>query len=92
MGRAEPPAGHTVPEICRALRLEPHRRVTVPVGAKARDEYERRYHAEPPKGLRRKTSGSGTHCFAIYPDEMVPFIEALLNQACGESEIQGTLV
>jgi hypothetical protein len=58
------------------MGLEPDKYVMWAVGAAARDEYKSRYGQLPPKELRPKThEDRGSHCFAIYPEEMRSFIE-----------------
>jgi hypothetical protein len=47
--------------------------------------------APPPKALRPKTSGSGSHCFAVYPPEMVPLIERIIGEHKAAAARQGSL-
>ena len=60
----------TIIEVYRDLRLEPRKETTWAAGAALRDAYMRVYDDLPPKKLRPKTGGRGSHCFAIYPPEM----------------------
>jgi hypothetical protein len=69
----------TVIDVMRDLGLEPTPEVTWPVGAIVRDLYEQRYGCLPEKKLRPKTSGEGTHCFAVYPTSMRPEIEKVIR-------------
>jgi len=59
----------TVISVCRKFGIEPTPNLTWPVGAAIRERYESAFGCLPPKELRTKTSGAGSHCFAIYPDD-----------------------
>lgn len=69
----------TVMDVFRDLGIEPDKKVSWSVGAAARDIYEARVGDLPPKRLRRKTSGAGSHCFATYPEWMRGDIERLIR-------------
>ena len=53
--------------------------------------YERTYGAAPPKALRDKTNAGGTHCFAVYPEEMRPMIVRVIRTMQTETARQGVL-
>jgi len=69
----------TVMDVFRDLGIEPDNRVSWAVGAAVRDLYEAREGALPPKHLRRKTGGAGSHCFACYPESMRVDIERVIR-------------
>ncbi len=71
--------GITIIDVCRALSVDPEPRLTWPVGNAVRDLYEGRYGALPEKALRTKTAGTGSHCFAIYPEDMRGDIERIIR-------------
>jgi hypothetical protein len=83
--------GVTVPEVMKALGLEPEPHVSWSIGARVREEYVATMKAPPPKALRPKTSGSGSHCFAVYPPEMVPLIERIVGEHKAAAARQGSL-
>jgi hypothetical protein len=60
--------GITVIDVFRALGLEPEKTKTWAVGAAVAKLYLKDRGELPPKDNRVKTSGSGVHCFAIYPE------------------------
>lgn len=82
----------TVPDVCRAMHVEPVPALTWSVGNAVREEYRRAHGNCPPKELRTKTKGTGSHCFAVYPPEMRPAIERLIREHGAEAERQGTLL
>jgi len=50
------------------LGFEPEKSATWSAGGQLRHAYMSETGNLPPKDNRKKTSGAGTHCFAIYPD------------------------
>ena len=58
----------------------PSKHLAWAIGNLVRDAYWKRYGTLPDKGLRDKTSGQGSHCFALYPDEFLPVVDAILNR------------
>ena len=70
--------GITVLDVIRELGLEPTSRDNWKIGSRVRLEYLDTYKKEPVKDLRQKTSGAGSHCFAIYPVEFVPKIREII--------------
>ena len=81
----------TVMDVFRALRFEPEPRISWAVGAEARQHYEERYGVPPSKVLRPKTSGAGSHCFALYPPEMWPVVEKIVRDHDPANSTQGGL-
>ena len=69
----------TVIDICRALGYEPVPPLIWQIGAAVRDDYAGIVGALPMKGLRQKTSGLGSHCFALYPPEYRPRAASLIR-------------
>jgi hypothetical protein len=66
----------TVIGVCREMGVEPYPEMTWSVGAAVRDEYVRRFGRLPDKRLGRKTyEDKGSHCFAVYPEDMKDFIK-----------------
>ena len=57
----------TVMQVFRSLNIVPEPSVSWSVGAQMATLYKQRHGEQPPKDNRPKTSGGGTHCFAIYP-------------------------
>jgi hypothetical protein len=78
----------TVMDVFRALNIEPDPNTAWMVGARVRERWRQEAGALPPKGLRRKTSGGGTHCFALYPAEWRPLIEAEIRSVGAEAAKQ----
>ena len=56
----------------------PDKHLAWAIGNLVRDAYWKQYGTLPEKGLRDKTSGKGSHCFALYPDEFLPAVDAIL--------------
>ena len=83
--------GITVVDVCRDLKIEPVPALTWAVGNAVRDLYEARYGILPEKDLRTKTSGTGTHCFAIYPESWRGEIERIIREHDWERQRQGEL-
>jgi hypothetical protein len=71
--------GITIVDVMRALQVEPTKRVTWLVGPRVRDRWSDIHGGPPPKALRQKTAGAGTHCFAVYPVAFRPEIEAIIR-------------
>lgn len=69
----------TIAEIMRGIGIEPVNELTWSVGAEVRKMYEARYGVPPKKALRQKTSGTGSHDFAVYPPMLVGEIEELIK-------------
>jgi len=80
----------TVIDVCRAMKIEPTPDLTWSVGPIVRTHYEGLYGAPPPKVLRQKTGGGGSHCFAIYPPEMRRVIESEIRKRQVEAERQAS--
>jgi hypothetical protein len=83
--------GITIIDVCRDERIEPVPELTWAVGARVREIYEMRYGMLPAKDLRTKTGGGGSHCFAIYPENMRATIVKILHEFNTERQRQGEL-
>lgn len=73
----------TIIDRCRALGIEPHKKLTWPVGDLMQRRFVELHGHQPPKMLRRKTRGTGSHCLAMYPFELVPVIDATIRAVAG---------
>lgn len=60
------------------------------IGAGLRRMWEETHGELPPKELRTKKAGLGSHCFATYPTSWRGVIEALVRSA-GAADRQGKL-
>jgi len=58
----------SVPDVMRDIGFEWRPADAWTIGAAVREAYAREYGVLPKKELRPKTSGAGSHCFAIYPE------------------------
>jgi hypothetical protein len=83
--------GITVVDVCRRMGVEPETDLMWSVGNAVRRRYEARYGRLPPKQLRQKTGGGGSHCFAIYPHEWEPVIAEVIRAHGGQKQRQGDL-
>jgi hypothetical protein len=84
-------SGVTVIDICRELGVEITPELKWSVGAEVRARYEARFGRLSDKELRTKTSGTGSHCFAVYPGIMVPDIREVIRAHRAEAQRQGSL-
>jgi len=61
-------------------------------GSLCREAWRREHEGRlPPKQLRRKTLGTGSHMFAIYPASFAPTIQQVLQGLQAVDEAQGRL-
>jgi hypothetical protein len=81
----------TIIDVMRELGIEPTNDLAWRVGALARAAYEWQYGVVPPKHLRPKTHDGGSHCFALYPEEMRPRIVLIIRNQQHEMQRQGDL-
>jgi hypothetical protein len=85
--RAEPvEEGITVVDVIRELKLHPSNELCWEAGAKVREFYISRYNKLPEKALRTKTSGPGSHMFAVYPPSMRNDIIRIIRECVSETE------
>lgn len=81
----------TVIDRFRALGLATSNEMTWAAGDIVRDRYEEKYGEPPPKELRRKTIGVGSHCFATYPLSFIPVIDEIVRAMQAADDAQGRL-
>lgn len=81
----------TIIDVMKRLRIEPTPELTWRVGTAVRVAYENKHGRLPEKGLRKKTSGPGSHCFALYSPSFVPVIEKIIRAHRAEKKRQGDL-
>lgn len=82
--------GFTVIERIRDHRCEPTPELSWAIGAAVRDAYERQHGALPEKVLRPKTSGTGSHCFAWYPDSFRETADRIVRAHLEAAKAAGT--
>lgn len=81
----------TIIDVARSMGVEMSKEVSWEVGTACANKYREIYGTQPMKDLRTKTSGGGTHCFAIYPQTFVPIIKAAIEAAGAERDRQESL-
>lgn len=57
----------SITQVARTMGIELDNATAWSIGAGMADAYFREFGEQPPKELRPKTSGGGSHCFAVYP-------------------------
>ena len=70
--RTHPIHDFTVVDLIRALGYEVENELSWAAGNRLRDAWIANTGDLPEKRLRQKTSGRGSHCFAIYPRRFWP--------------------
>lgn len=68
----------TTMQVFFALGISPEPKLAWAVGSIVQRMYADKYGEQPPKENRPKTSGSGTHCFAVYPPTWFKRIEGVI--------------
>lgn len=81
----------TVLDVARSMGVELDRNAAWSVGATVRRLYETEVGELPPKDLRTKTSGAGSHCFAVYPPEWRDRIAEIIRNHRTEEARQTSL-
>jgi hypothetical protein len=81
----------TVIDRIRALGFEATKRQRWEIGARVRDKWVEEHGELPEKQLRTKTSGEGSHCLAVYPNDFVPKIDEVIRREELADESQGRL-
>ncbi|MCU0918614.1 MAG: hypothetical protein MUC88_29265 [Planctomycetes bacterium] len=81
----------TVPAVFKSLGIEPRPEWTWAVGDRMQKMYAAERGEQPPKALRRKTSGVGTHCLAVYPYDWHQKIADVIRVVAREAEAQPQL-
>jgi hypothetical protein len=70
----------TVIDVIRSMGVEATSELTWSVGAQVREMWRAEHGELPEKGLRPKTGGPGSHCFAVYPAHWRERIVAVVQQ------------
>jgi hypothetical protein len=70
----------TVVDVIRDMGVEVTNELTWSVGARMREMWRDEHGDLPEKGLRPKTAGPGSHCFAVYPEHWRQRIVAVVRQ------------
>jgi len=84
-------SGITIVQVARAMGIEMSPTVAWSVGATVRDLYIDEFGCLPEKRLRMKSSGMGSHCFAIYPASWRERIERVIRTVASFDRSQGKL-
>lgn len=61
------------------------------IGSAMAAKYVLEFNEPPPKDNRPKTSGSGSHCFALYPSTWAPRIRDAIKEHVDAKQVQLTL-
>ncbi len=70
----------TIIQVAEAMGVELDRATAWSVGSEMAALYVEEFAEQPPKELRPKTSGAGTHCFAVYPSTWEKRIRAAIER------------
>jgi hypothetical protein len=81
----------TVPQVFKALGVEPTPAQAWSVGARMAAQYQEAFGIQPPKDNRPKTNGPGSHCFALYPPNWRGRIEAEIKTVVDLDKRQAAL-
>lgn len=81
----------TVMQVFSALGITPSPAVSWSVGTRMANAHAAEFGEQPPKDNRPKTSGSGSHCFALYPVDWQPRIEKVIRETVQQERDQGDL-
>ena len=80
----------TVRDRITHLNLEyPNKKQAWALGSNVRAEYVRLTGKHPEKKLSEKTSGKGSHCFAVYPKSFWPKMDKIITNSL--NSLQGLL-
>ena len=69
----------TVIDVLRSMGIEPSKQLSWKIGIAVVTRFRQINGALPIKDLRTKTSGTGVHCFALYPESFRPEIVSIIN-------------
>lgn len=81
----------TVIDVFRRMKLETDPHFTWAVGRDVRKAWGDRHGCAPPYRLLTKTSGGGSHCFAVYPATFEPVIREIVKRHGPPKESQPAL-
>lgn len=79
----------TVIQVFEAMGINPTPDQSWSVGSRIATAYRRTTGKEPEKELRQKTSGGGSHMFAVYPTSWYGLIDSAIKSVSSESRSQG---
>ena len=86
----------TVVDVFRELNAPTDKRLTWRAGALVREAYRQRTGNDPVLKNRPKTSGHGTHAFAVYPvtfkRRITEIVKKVVDQNAGLNELQQSLL
>ncbi len=77
--------GITVIQVFQHLGIIPDRSEAWSVGSRCAHQYRNEFGRWPRKENRQKTTGTGSHCFAIYPSAWQSRIASTIKAVCGEA-------
>ena len=83
--------GITVMQVFKSLGVNPEPTISWSVGSRMAQLWRDAEGREPTKELRPKTTGGGSHCFAIYPFDWRPAIERVIRETTDIAKSQGDL-
>jgi hypothetical protein len=81
----------SVPQVFRAMGITPTNEQSWAVGTRVATMYADEFGEQPPKDNRRKTSGAGSHCFALYPPSWETIIRAEIKKLVDFERAQTSL-
>tara|TARA_Y100000310_G_C20369726_1_gene662951 strand:- start:17 stop:313 length:297 start_codon:yes stop_codon:yes gene_type:complete len=70
--------GVTIPAMIAELKLKYTKRLAWAAGNLCRHRWQEMTGTLPTKELRQKTTGEGSHCFAVYPNTFRPEMRRVL--------------
>lgn len=70
----------TVPQVAKAMGLVLDNRTAWAIGSEMASQYQQAFGEQPPKDNRPKTTGSGSHCFALYPSTWEQRIKSVIEE------------
>lgn len=86
------PTEITVIDVMKSMNIEITPDMSWSVGAAVRERWRMTHNGElPKKGLRSKTAGTGSHCFAVYPREWDKVIREIVMSFTTQKQKQGEL-
>lgn len=65
----------TIPQVARNMGVLLDKKTSWKIGSSIAAKYHAAFGKQPIKGLRPKTNGLGSHCFALYPPNWQSVIE-----------------
>jgi hypothetical protein len=81
----------TVPQVARLMGVTLDNKTSWSVGSEMAHTYQNEFGENPPKDNRPKTTGSGSHCFALYPakweSKIRKVIEAHIEQQGKQNDL-----